>query len=287
MYENDYDDTFVLTSQNLLEDGCPSAVKHDPHCFDNAKEPSLDWPLLLFPYVTSAQVFINSDTGDPQGYFSNKALMLSIEGNSKAKYCNVAAQFGYNYPFLSPIQVGFPTGAGGWQTDPKKVSPGYGSVGRVRSAAVHPEKTVLFVSAQNFATYDNAAKQYTTPDCDFTTPPGVYGALFWSSKRLLITGDSGPKGNDSNYYLAWEKKSPRGEFTADVRVVKPKVGAYVAWLDGHVSINTADKLAQGTDFETSAPSNPADYKNGKYMGCDITDIDKYLWSLDGTVRDVR
>jgi hypothetical protein len=277
LYEQDHDSMFVLAAEDVYDDGCPSTKKQDPRCIRDIKVPTRDWPLALMPYVKDVKAFVNPDTGDPQGYFS--------EGNPNylPRNWNPYAQFAYNYTFLAPISIGTPV----FGAQPGGGPPSIGSEACFRSAAIHPEKTVLFVSAQTFAAYNDAAKQFDPPDYDLAMPPGAFAPLYFSTKRLVLGGDPGSAENPSQYYVGWVKNSPRGEFTSNIRVLKPKPGAYTAWLDGHVSIQTDEQLAAGTDFDTSAPENKADYNNGKYLGCDITDIDKYLWSLDGTVRDLR
>src|ERR1700679_1981484 len=51
MYEGDFDDYFVIQSQNIYEDGCgvPNAAAGG-HCqFGGQPTAALDWPLLLQP----------------------------------------------------------------------------------------------------------------------------------------------------------------------------------------------------------------------------------------------
>jgi hypothetical protein len=70
-------------------------------------------------------------------------------------------------------------------------------------------------------------------------------------------------------------------------LLNPGRGAFVAWVDMHVSIQSAGQLTAGTDFATSTDEDPAGISKLGKMGCVVTDVRKYLWSLDGTLKEAK
>lgn len=278
MYENDYDDYFVLQSQNIYEDGC-GTPNPGLHCaFGGQPQPSLDWPLLLVPYIKSLGLFVDPATGDAQGFFGSGPNALP--GNQ-----NGAAQYGYNGDFLSPIIV-LGQNSGGWLPSgaPFQLS---GS-GRSQTQAISPANTVMFTAATGSPEYNGTipgGHQYSTPDDDFAVPPGIGWQAYAAPDRLVIVPC------DSSVPLwcgQWLFNSqtlpgglPAGPMTGATRALNPYTGAPTGFVDGHAKSLTADALAAGTDYGTATVSG----NNG--TGSTVIDLTKYIWSLDGTLTDVN
>jgi prepilin-type processing-associated H-X9-DG protein len=258
IYAQDYDNYFVLMSQDSANMECPNQF-----CFGGYPYPSLNWPILLLPYVGgNINTYVNPATGDPQGYFGK-------DKNSNIQNWNDLAQYGYNYQFLSPITFNYNFNSN-TETFP--------CLGRSYGGAIHPSTTVMFVTAQGWPTPTSGSAQFNTPDFDFAQPPGTAYEIYEAPDRLdwVGNGSSAP-----GWINNWMKSSPVGEITADVRCLQPKSQATVAWVDGHVSNMTADQLAAGTNFETATTTENYGF------GTDVTDLSKYLWTLDGTLTDVE
>jgi prepilin-type processing-associated H-X9-DG protein len=256
LYSQDYDNYFVLVSQDSADMTCPSGI----YCLHGYPFPALNWPILLLPYMGgSLGDFIYPATGDPQGIFGKHK-------NAIVQNWNLNAQYGYNYQFLSPVgfanngQITFPT------------------LGRSYSAAIHPAQTVMFATAQSWALPGNGSAQFDTPDFDFAQPPGTLEPLYYASDRVEFVGESSTPPLWQNN---WIKNTPIGEITGDVRCLKPAAQATVAWVDGHVTNMTAIQLAAGTDFTTATTAED----NG--FGTEITNVSQYLWTLDGTLDDIQ
>jgi prepilin-type N-terminal cleavage/methylation domain-containing protein/prepilin-type processing-associated H-X9-DG protein len=277
MYGGDYDDYFPIASQDVLDDGCGipgGKTGPDTPCTNALPAATLSWPVLLQPYLKSLSLFVDPGTGDPQGIFGSGK-------NAIVQNWNENAQFGYNYEFLSPFTSppvplnGNPVaGAGDY----------FPSQGRSQSAGINPAMTVMYTTAQNFADAGNAKTQFSTPDVDMAYAPGTLYYILPSPTHLVILGST--CSSSSGYgYCGWAKNTPTGPVTGDTRALQPYNGANVAFTDGHAKSMTADALAAGTDYGTATPnSNPMAYGP---TGAIVTDLTKYLWSLDGTLNDVK
>ena len=53
----------------------------------------------------------------------------------------------------------------------------------------------------------------------------------------------------------------------------------MVWVDGHAKFTKDGALAAGTDYGTAVVGGTND-------GAQITDLTKYVWSLDGTINDL-
>jgi prepilin-type N-terminal cleavage/methylation domain-containing protein len=268
MYENDYDDDFVLESQNFYEDQCGiAAASGTTHCYLGWAQPSLDWPLLLQPYIKSLGLYVDPATGDSQGMFGSGP-------NALAGYQNIHAQYAYNYVFLSPIDV-FVGNTGGWL--PTGSAYQFAGIGRSSSQAVHPANTVMFTSAQSAITSTTSnAGQYQTPDLDFAVPPGIGEQIYDATNRLEFvgTGSSFPL-----WASQWVMNTPAGELTATTRCLQPYQGGITGFVDGHAKAMQVGALTAGTDFGTSNTSENGG--NGSF----VTNVNNYIWTLDGTLND--
>jgi prepilin-type processing-associated H-X9-DG protein len=86
----------------------------------------------------------------------------------------------------------------------------------------------------------------------------------------------------------WVNDTPPGyggPITSTVRVLQPYQGGNFAWVDGHAKSMNLGAITAGTDFATSTTSDgPTQYGT---TGCVVTNLETYLWSLDGTLDDVK
>jgi prepilin-type N-terminal cleavage/methylation domain-containing protein len=276
MYENDYDDYFVMPTQNIYQDACgtPLNPTGSGHCFFGGNTAALDWPLLLQPYIKSLGLYVDPGTGDPQGFFGGGP-------NALPGYQNGVAQYAYNYETLSPILIAG-ANTGGWLPSgaPYQIT---GS-GRSQTQAVHPATTVMFTSASGSPETGTgtanaklvAGLQYQTPDDDFAIAPGVSYQEYWATDRLEITDTDS---NVPNWAPAWTKNTPVGPLTGTTRALNPYNGAVVGFVDGHAKNMTADALAAGTDYGNSTTTTDGGY------GALVTNVNNFIWTLDGTMND--
>lgn len=284
MYENDYDDNFVLFTQNpfnlycgqTLANGTAVANGTYPLCTAAPYNVTSNWPILLQPYIKTLGLYVDPATGDPQNVYGSTGL--------KCPQCNGDqswdTQYGYNYLFLSPLALsGLSTG--GWLPNSGYTLQG---LGRSSTLAVNPAGTVMFTGAEgspDVAGHLVAGAQYGTPDFSALTDPGLGCQLYWATNRLTYV-DSGS--SVPNWASQWVTNTPAypgvGPITGSTRALAPYIGANVGWVDGHAKSTPAGALAAGTDFGTS--SSTSGYAG---FGSQIVDITKYLWTLDGTTRD--
>jgi len=270
MYQNDADDDFVLSTQDYADSSCPLAGQ----CLDGLSSPALSWPALLIPYIKTLQIFVDPGTGDPQGIFAASGP-YAIEQN-----WGNDAQYGYNYNFLSPM---VPDGNSGDHATGHILG-----LGRSTSSAVHPAGTVMFSTAQGYASGTSAAYQFLTPDTDWASPPGALQYTLPALDRVVITSPGCYWGTSPMWTCGWVYNTPvgyGGPITATVRVLQPYTGGNFAWVDGHAKAFSAMAIAAGTDFPISTPSDgPSVFGT---TGAEIVNVDKYLWTLDGTLTDIQ
>jgi len=276
IYETDYDDNFVLASQGITDDGCGV---NGGACFHNLNAPTLDWPVLLQPYVKSYGLYVDPGTGDPQGIFGSGPAAIVQNWNQHAQY-------GYNYEFLAPLVVLNVTALNG---NPDVTSTTViASIGRSSTAGVNPASTVMFCGAQNFASQvanGGGATQFATPDFDQAVAPGTMYYILPSPDRVVIVGNDCYNNASFQWACNWEANTAIGPVTGDTRALKPYTGSTNVFVDGHAKAMTADALAAGTDYGTANSTSHHDaYGNA---GSIVTDLTKYLWSLDGTLTDVK
>jgi prepilin-type N-terminal cleavage/methylation domain-containing protein/prepilin-type processing-associated H-X9-DG protein len=313
IYQNDYDDNFVLSANDLCNGGCPST---DPYiCVSNLSTPAPSWPLILQPYVKSLALLVDPGTGDSAGIYSQPGIPGTVNNtNPTVAYTlanqNAAAQYGYNYEFLSPLVFTAPTLLAndtlccGNSTE--------SGLGRSVTQAVSPSATVMFATTQGFASNKSAAFAFQTPDGSFANAAGTDFALLPSADRVVIVGNTCFGGAPSTAavtvdfgYCGWAGADPVGVLTADVRTVSPYQGANIGWVDGHAKYATAGALAAGTDYGTAvASSHPiSGFNTGSIPNGLIASGNKntkgatnalglaaptgYVWSLDGTLSDIN
>ncbi|HLK14304.1 MAG TPA: prepilin-type N-terminal cleavage/methylation domain-containing protein [Fimbriimonadaceae bacterium] len=270
LYQSDADDNFVLSTQDYADSSCPYAGL----CLDNLSQPTLSWPALLIPYINTLGIYVDPGTGDPQGIFASSGA------NAIVQNWNNDAQFGYNYQFLSPlVQDG---------NDGDHATGHIRGLARSGSSGAHPAETVMFCTAQGYASSTSAAYQFLTPDVDWASPPGALQYTLPALDRVVITSAGCYWGTAPMWTCGWVANTPPGfggPITATVRVLKPYAGGNFAWVDGHAKAMSAGAAAAGTDFATSTPADgPTVFGT---TGAVITDVSKYLWTLDGTLQDIQ
>ena len=168
--------------------------------------------------------------------------------NAWYKNQNLRPSFGYNYLFLGP-----------W----------YGcdyGLSRSNGAAVKPAETVMFTTSQVF-------RSSTTTGWYAANAPGAWPIIAPAPNACIWWDGSQGSGN-------WSANNGSvGKITASTRIKTYTDGATVAWLDGHAKYLKDAQLAAGTDYSSAVYSNSS-------SGAVVTDITKYLWSLDGTLNDL-
>jgi len=253
MYQNDYDDYFVLQSQNTSDADCPFGPGGS-YCLDSLATPTLNWPLLLEPYIKTLGLYVDPGTGDPLGIYSTGGPFSNMAN------WNFFPEYNYNYTFLSPWLV----------TQPGTPFPGVTghcqfSAGINSGVTVKPAETVMFTTASNFG---HGGAQYNTPDYFQGNAPGMW-PLVLPSPFTCVVYDGVYE--DSN----WSTQNPPtvGKITSNIRVLNPYQGANVLWVDGHAKSATDGALAVGTDYGTAAGTN-------SNSGAQILNWQTYLWSAD-------
>jgi prepilin-type N-terminal cleavage/methylation domain-containing protein/prepilin-type processing-associated H-X9-DG protein len=245
IYQNDYDDNFVLNIQSYGDERCPFSCA-DPTLYTNGNH-SLTWTQELGPYMKTLGLFVDPGTGDSLNIWSSGPY---------AWYGNQCyfPEYNYNYLFLSPF----------WQCK-------Y-SLSRTSSAAAHPAETVMFSTAQN---YGNNPQEFQNPDWLDGNAPGAWPLALAATNACIWYGGPG------QYTGNWSGNNPApvGKITSDVRVLSPYNGGNMIWVDGHAKSMTDGALAAGTNYGSATISSPG-------QGAAITDITKYLWTLDGTLNDL-
>jgi prepilin-type N-terminal cleavage/methylation domain-containing protein len=303
MYQNDYDDDFVISANDACGAGCPSTIV--TQCPDGYLTTPANWDLAILPYIKTLGIYVDPGTGDPQNIFGGSG------SNSISQNWNSSAQYGYNYVFLSPMQF-HPKYTLNSNTTACCGSATITGLGRSSTLAVNPSNTVMFTTADSGFTTGSYSSQYGTPDDDFAEAPGTYYALLPAGDRIIIVSLAVyPKsvGGDSSPFWTqgWvHTNTAGGAITADVRANNPYNGAKVGWVDGHAKNATGDQLAAGTNYSaststsgvtclgtaTGAVINGLTSSNRSYLsGCTnalgLAAPNNYLWSLDGTLSDLN
>jgi prepilin-type processing-associated H-X9-DG protein len=146
----------------------------------------------------------------------------------------------------------------------------------------------MFCTAQGYASATSAAYQFLTPDTDWASPPGTLEYIVPALDRVVSVDDGCYWGTAPMWTCGWVNNTPAGfggPITATVRVLKPYNGGNFAWVDGHAKALSAYAIAAGTDFGSSTPSGGATQFGT--TGTVVTNVDQYLWTLDGTLEDIQ
>ena len=275
MYQNDVDDNFVLSTQDFADTDCGTV--NPVNCLDTGRTtPTLCWVNLLEPYIKSYQIFVDPGTGDSQGYFGSGV-------NSNVWNWQKFAQFGYNYQFLSPMVV---SGTGGDSAAGLHIF----GLGRTSSQAAHAATTVMFSTAQNYASGTSATYQFTTPDDPWANPPGAFQYTLPAQDRVVIVNGGCFANTAPLWTCGWVYNTPAGfggPITANVRVLSPYQGGNFTFVDGHAKTYSAGAIAAGTDY--GSPQNTSSDGSTAYgpTGAVINNVANYIWTLDGTLNDIK
>jgi len=276
IYETDADDYFLLSTQDYADSGC-GFPGGGLNCLDPGRTtPALSWPNLLVPYIKTLTIFVDPGTGDPSGDFAWSGP------NSNVWNWNNDAQYGYNYEFLSPM---IPDSSNG-----DKAVGHIRAISRSSSQGVHPANTVMFATAQGYASSTSAAYQFLTPDADWANPPGAYQYCLPAPDRVVIVDDGCYSGTTPNWTCGWVYNTPvgfGGPVTADVRVLSPYGGGILSFVDGHAKFMAPGAIAAGTDYgsaQNTISDGPTPYGA---TGAEINNVNAYLWTLDGTLDDIK
>jgi prepilin-type N-terminal cleavage/methylation domain-containing protein len=300
MYQNDYDDDFVISANDQCESQCPSTVAtiESGICFGSTVT-AQNWSLAIEPYIKTLGIYVDPGTGDPQGYFGGGS-------NSIPQNWNVFAQYGYNYAFLSPLLFAPRYNLNSCTLACCGAS-SISGLGRSSTLAVNPSSTVMFTTSEAGYSGGSYSSQFATPDDEFVEAPGSYFGLLPAADRIVIVTDCAALGSCPFYTSGWVKNDPfGGPITADIRALNPYNGAKVGWVDGHAKNITADALAAGTNYSVSNSTSSPDCTgtptgaiiNGMInrsstpaTGCTnaegLAAPNNYLWSLDGTLSDIN
>ncbi len=160
-------------------------------------------------------------------------------------------QFGYNYLFLGP-----------WYNCDNGLS-------RSNGAAIKPAETVMFTTSKAFS---NGSVGYYAANA-----PGAWPIIAPAPFACIWYGLDAKFANNTGNWSA--NNGVLGKQTSSVRIATYNDGATVAWLDGHAKYLKDGQLAAGTDYASATYNNAS-------AGAVITDLSKYLWSLDGTLNDL-
>lgn len=206
------------------------------------------WVLLIQPYMKNFGLMVDPGVGDPGGFYNSGSSNTAGAANWFYNQERYSG-FGYNYMFLSP-----------WYNC-------VSALARSETQAVKPAETVMFTTSQAFTTSPQYGYyQANAPGAWPIIAPAPYACIRWD----------GTKGSGN-----WSANNGSvGKITSSTRAVKPYGGANVLWVDGHAKFTNDGALAAGTDYGTAVYSNAND-------GAQITDLTKYLWSLDGTLNDLK
>jgi len=242
MYEGDFDDYFPLgTSWN---------TGNDQLCFGGTAGCFSTWAWNTSPYVKS--IGLLSDTSGPVNvdYFNWTATNVATFSPS----------FGYNYEFLSPINLDKPT-----------------VEGESSSSAAQPASTVMM--AGKWIHSDQAGWQSGT----------IWGVGPFPGGMLQDAAAEGVECGSlaQNCFSDWGRGGGLNS-SGLIDITTETEGAYTAgnsfhvagqntvgWIDGHAKRITYQYLASGTNFNYNAVSG-AKGGNGNIT---ITSGGSYLWSL--------
>ena len=184
---------------------------------------------------------------DP-GVGDKDGVFNSVGPNSTQYNRERLAQYGYNYMFLSP-----------WYNC-------VSALARSATSGIKPAETVMFTTSQGFRTSPlTGYYQANAPGAWPIIAPAPFACIRWDGTQ----GSGNWSANNGTV----------GKITSSTRAVKPYGGAIVTFTDGHTKFLNDGLLAAGTDYASAV------YTNASH-GAVITDVTKYLWTLDGTLNDL-
>jgi len=256
MYQNDYDDYFVLG----FSTGQASA--YNP-ATGTTSTIETTWVTPVEPYIKNFGIFVDQGVGDTGGLIAGPASWVGSQNND--------VEYGYNYLFLSP-----------WESCSHSVS-------RSDSAGQHVASTIMFTTSQGWYGHpNNGFFAANAPGAWPMIAPAPIDCILYSGDPTdAVLGPS--TGN-------WSGNNPAniGPFTSNVRAIKPYGGALNVFVDGHAKFTNTSADAAGTDYATASYNNSnlgatilgitGNYGAGICTQCSTPS--NYLWDLDGTVNDL-
>jgi len=256
MYQNDYDDYFVMAFST------GSATAMNP-ATGKVSSYGLSWVSPIEPYIKNFGLMVDPGVGDTGG--------LLVGPNSWLGSQNSDVQYGYNYLFLAP-----------WESCSHSVS-------RTESAGTHVATTVMFTSSQGW--YGHPNEGYFAANA-----PGAWPIIAPAPiDCILYSGDPSDAvlgGASANWSGA--NPAPVGPYSSNVRAIKPYGGGLVAFVDGHAKFQNTGAMSAGTDYATAVYTNSnqgaiiqgitGNYGAGICTQCNTPS--NYIWDLDGTVNDL-
>jgi len=249
---NDADDNFVLASNTCNT----NAVTNAPCPGMTAQVRTIGtghadtWVYLTQPYIKNFGIMVDPGIGDNGGLILGSASTVANQ--------DLYPEYGYNYMFLSPF----------YNCE--------SSLARNSSVGVHPAETVMFTTSQGFTTSPQHGWYGSNPPGAWPiTAPAPFACIWYDGRP----GSGNWSGNNPDLSNTIYHIPVPSHITASARAWNTYRGANVVWVDGHAKFGTDGYLASGTDYGT------ASYANSN-SGAKITNLNTYLWSLDGTLNDL-
>jgi len=239
MYQNDYDDYFVL--------GASWNTGSDPLCF-GAGLCFSTWAWTTGPYIKNSDIMLDPSAGSNQNYFGWPANVNN----------SFFTQFGYNYSFLAPFTGAVPTPASS-------------------TSAAQPSNTVMITSKwlhQDQPNWQNGTVWGTGPFpggtlADSSSEGVICGALAQNCFSDWGTGDQWDTGG-----IFGSTPLTDGKYTGG-QAFRVSNEVTVAWVDGHAKRINYNTLAAGTNFTYGAAAG-APGTNGNIT---VTHAANYPYSI--------
>jgi prepilin-type N-terminal cleavage/methylation domain-containing protein len=255
MYQNDYDDYFVLCFSTGSETATnPQGV---------TSTVGTTWVAPVEPYIKNFGIMVDPGVGDTGGLIAGPNSWPGTQQND--------VEYGYNYLFLSP-----------WESCSHSVS-------RSSSSGQHVASTVMFSTSQGwFGHPNNGFFAANAPGAWPIIAPAPVDCILYSGDPTDATLGGASANWSGNNPVAI------GPYSSNVRAIKPYGGAEMVFVDGHAKFESTDAAAGGTDYATAAYNNAnggaiingitGSYGAGICTQCATPT--NYLWDLDGTVNDL-
>ena len=281
MYGADYDDTIPVTingwlcrMQNITDKqktvNCPAPGTQDFVAKAAGGARTDAWPILLYPYIKSRELFVIPDVEDAHHIWSSDPHATTDKGYDPegATYRNQDRFpfYGVNYMFLSPLRI-----PKGYRHRPDAMNYAVAEA-HTFTEAIDPSNTIYFVESQR--SMDDATRGFFVVNA-----PGMWKAFATNKDGYVAFSTGGAGSGDwvaTNTACADLDVLPCPQHKAWNGYVNMQIlhsGDNASFLDGHVRYYKWANLAQGTDYQTAIA-------NSDGSGAQIVDKKKYLWSLD-------
>lgn len=244
IYESDADDHLPLIVAGGFNDMWSSVTGNGPNRGHGIVE-------LLDPYMKSRPMWVDPVRGDVDGIWA-AAPTTDATKRYTIRNQNRFPQYGYNYEFLSPVNVGVNLDCNG------------GSFGRSSTQAIHPSSTIMFAESK-------AGNVLETRGIIWNNAPGMWRNLVPSANFCVIY--TTPNGSDGD----WTANYPAGVggVSTGQTYTFGGLGSNVVRLDSSAKYLNVGALAKGTDYGTAPVAT-----NSGSGGATIIDKNNYIWNLD-------